>query len=98
MSFEGVPLKINFDAIRSMIEEAARAIPARVKGYMRENWGAPFVAAFMLLLVVAAASLVMGLGFLADGVAVVAYFALVVGVVLQLVCFLKYGEKGGGDD
>jgi heme/copper-type cytochrome/quinol oxidase subunit 4 len=91
-------LKINFDAILGMIEGAARAIPARVKGYVRENWGAPFVAAFMLLLVVAAASLVMGLEFFADGVAVFAYFALVVGVVLQLVCFLKYGKKGGDDD
>jgi heme/copper-type cytochrome/quinol oxidase subunit 4 len=81
-----------------MIEGAAKAIPARVKGYVRENWGAPFVAGFMSLLLVAVASLVMGLEFLADGVAVVAYFALVVGVVLQLVCFLKYGEKGGDDD
>jgi uncharacterized membrane protein len=98
MSFEDVPLKINFDAIRSMIEEAARAIPARVKGYVRENWGAPFVVAFMLLLLVAAASLAMGSEFLANGVAVFAYFALVVGVVLQLVCYLKYGEKGGDDD
>jgi hypothetical protein len=98
MSFEGVPLKINFGVIRSMIEGVARAIPARVKGYVRENWGAPFVVAFMFLLVVAAASLVMGLEFLADGVAVFAYFALVVGVVLQLVCYLKYGKKGGDDD
>jgi hypothetical protein len=91
-------LKISLGAIRSLIEGAARAIPARVKAYVRESWGAPFVAAFMFLLVVAAASLMMGLEFFANGVAVFAYFALVVGVVLQLVCFLKYGEKGGDAD
>jgi hypothetical protein len=98
LSFEGVPLKINFGAIRSMIEGAARAIPARVKAYVRENWGVPFVAAFMFLLAFAAASLMMGLEFFANGVAVFAYFALVVGVVLQLVWFLKHGEKDGDDD
>jgi len=91
-------LKINFGVIRSRIEGAARAILVRVKGYVRESWGAPFVAGFMVLLLVAAASLVMGSEFFANGVAVFAYFALVVGVVLQLVCFLKYGEKGGDDD
>jgi heme/copper-type cytochrome/quinol oxidase subunit 4 len=91
-------LKIDFGVIRSVIEGAARAVPAKVKAYVRENWGAPFVAGFMFLLVVAAVSLVMGLEFFADGVAVFAYFALVVGVVLQLACFLKYGEKGGDDN
>jgi hypothetical protein len=91
-------LKINFGVIRSMIAGAARAIPAKVKGYVRENWGAPFVVGFMVLLLVAAASLLMGLEFFANGVAVFAYFALVAGVVLQLVCYLKYGKKGGDDD
>jgi hypothetical protein len=77
-----------------MSEDSAEKIPAKTNGYVRENWGAPFVIAFMLLLVVAAALLAIGLDFLADEVAVGAYFALVAGVVLQLVCFLKYGEKG----
>jgi hypothetical protein len=70
----------------------------RVKGYVRENWGAPFILGFMLLLVVAAVSLSVGLDVLANGVAVCAYYALVAGVVLQLVCFVKFGEKGGNKD
>ena len=70
----------------------------RVKGYVRENLGAPFIVGFMLLLVVAAGSLSVGLAVLANEVAVYAYYALVAGVVLQLVCFVKFGEKGGKKD
>ena len=70
----------------------------RVKGYVRENLGAPFIIGFMLLLMVAAGSLSMGLDVLANEVAVYAYYALVAGIVLQLICFVKFGEKGGNKD
>ena len=70
----------------------------RIKKYFRENWGAPLFIEFILLLMVAAASLSIGLDFLANEVAVYAYYALVAGVVLQFVCFLKYGERGGNKD
>jgi len=73
----------------------ARRVPSRVKGYVKENWGAPFVVGFMALLIVAAVSLLMGYVVLANEVAVYAYYALVVGVVLQLACFLKYGKREG---
>lgn len=72
-------------------------VPARLKRYVKENWGAPFIVAFMLLLMVAAASLSMSLSSLADAVAVYAYYALVAGVVLQLACFLKYRGKSGDE-
>jgi len=67
-----------------------------VKGYIKVNWGAPFIIVFMLLLIVAAFSLSVSLSSIADAVAVYAFYALVVGVVLQLVCFLKY--RGKSDD
>lgn len=51
---------------------------------------------FMLLLLIAASSLSMGLTVSAGEAAVYAYYALVVGIVLQLACFLKYGGKDGG--
>jgi hypothetical protein len=51
----------------------------------------------MLLLMVAAASLSLSFFSLADSVAVYAYYALVIGVVLQLVCFLKYRGKNGDE-
>ncbi len=71
-----------------------RGVFARLKGYVKENWGAPLIIAFMVLLMVAAASLSLSLSFLADEVAVYAYYALIAGVVLQLACFLKYRGKG----
>ena len=88
-------MKTNDSVVRRIVRAFASKIPARVKGYVKENWGAPFVLGFMALLIVAAVSLVMGLNLLANVVAVVSYYSLVVGVVLQLVCFLKYGKKNG---
>ena len=70
-------------------------MPARIKGCVRDNWGAPFIVGFMLLLMVAAASLSMGLADLANEAAIFAYYALVAGVVLQLVSFLKYNKRNG---
>jgi hypothetical protein len=66
----------------------------KATNYVKQNWGVPFIIGFMLLLVGAAAfSLNSGLSSLADNVAVYAFYALILGVVLQLVCFMKYGEK-----
>ena len=66
------------------------------KTYLRENWGAPFVLAFIGLLVTAALCLASGLELAANQAAISAYYALVVGVVLQLVCFWKSGGGGEG--
>lgn len=60
-----------------------------LKEYFRENWGAPFIVVFMVLLVVAAVFLGLGLEFLAERLAEFAYYFLVVGVVLQLVVVIK---------
>jgi len=76
-------------------KDFAGKILAKMKGYFGKNWGAPFIIGFMGLLIVAAGSLAIGLDFLANMVAIYAYYALVEGVVLQLVCFLKYGERSG---
>jgi heme/copper-type cytochrome/quinol oxidase subunit 4 len=78
-----------------MTKSFVKGIPARFKGYVRVNWGAPFIVGFMLLLMVAAASLSIGLDVVANEVAIYAYYAIVVGVVLQLVCFLKYNKRNG---
>ena len=60
--------------------------------YLRENWGAPFVVGFQVLLLSCAGLLIQGNSGLADEVAVYAYYLLVVGVVLQLVSYLRYGR------
>jgi len=75
----------------------SKARASLIKEYFREHWGAPFVLGFMVLLMVAAVSLVYGLASLANEIAVYAYYCLIAGVVLQLVCFLKYGETTEDD-
>lgn len=76
-----------------MLKSFIKGIQKKVRAYAKENWGAPFIIGFVLLLVIAAISLSMGFNALANSVAVYAYYALVAGVVLQIVCFLKLGRK-----
>lgn len=77
----------------NMIQTDLDRIKVKVEGYVKENWGSPFIVGFILLLVSAAVFLSAGLSYLADAIAVYAYYALVAGVFLQLVCFLKYRKK-----
>jgi len=81
-----------------MTQNGLNKIMIKVKIYIKENWGSPFIVGFMLLLVVAAVSLSAGWSSLADTVAVYAYYALVAGVFLQLACFQKYRGKSDGDE
>jgi heme/copper-type cytochrome/quinol oxidase subunit 4 len=81
-----------------MLENSAEKIALKVKGYVGKNWGAPFIIGFMVILLVAASSMATGLESLADELAIYAYYALVVGVVLQLVCFLRYNKRNGQTD
>ena len=83
--------RVNYGA--PFIEVRKSAVQIRFEIYFRVNWGVPFIMGFMLLLVVAAVSLSMSLSSLADGVAVYAFYALVVGIVLQLASFLKYRKR-----
>ncbi len=76
-----------------MTDDGFNKFIVKVKGYVKENWGSPFIVGFMLLLLSAAVSLSSGLSYLADAIAVYAYYALVAGVILQLACFLKYRKK-----
>ena len=61
----------------------------KAKHHFRENWGAPFIIAFMVLLMVCAGMLAFGNEALANEVAVYAYYMLVVGVALQLAAFIR---------
>ncbi|MFQ5821149.1 MAG: hypothetical protein ACE5I5_14245 [Candidatus Heimdallarchaeota archaeon] len=64
----------------------------RIKRYLRDNPGASFIIGFQILLLVCAGLLILGNSVWAEGVAVVAYFSLVIGVVLQLISFLRHRE------
>ena len=65
----------------------------RIMRYFRQNIGAPFVILFQILLLSCAALLIWGYSNLANEVAIYAYYSLVVGVVLQLISFLRHGEE-----
>jgi heme/copper-type cytochrome/quinol oxidase subunit 4 len=88
-------LKTNNSSVWKISRAFASKVSAGVKEYVKENWGAPFIVGFMVLLMVAAVFLLMDFAVLANEVAVYAYYALVVGVVLQLVCFLKCRKREG---
>jgi hypothetical protein len=59
-------------------------------GYVRLNWGAPLIIAFIILLFSATVSLEVGAFSLSDTLATDAFYALVVSVILQIFCFVKY--------
>lgn len=64
----------------------------RYRRYLLENWGSPFVVAFIALLITSAIFLSIGESSTANSVAVYAFYALVLGVILQIASYLKYGE------
>ena len=64
-----------------------------VARYLRTNWGAPFILAFIVLLVASAGLLSAGRSSTANNVAVYAFYALVLGVVLQVASYVKFGES-----
>lgn len=61
----------------------------RLKEYLRENLGAPFIIAFMALLLLSAVHFLLGVNEMADSLATVAYFVLVGGVLLQLASYIR---------
>lgn len=65
---------------------------SRMNSYLRTNWGSPFIVGFMVLLLGSALELSLGAPKIANGVAVYAFYCLVLGVALQIASYLKYGE------
>jgi len=67
----------------------------RFKRFLRENPRARFVVGFQVLLVSCAVLVAVGWNLVAEGVAVVAYFMLAVGVLVQLVWYVRHRDKNG---
>ena len=72
-----------------MTKISSKKIIDIIAPFVKENWGSPFIFTFMLLLSTAGVFLITGSASHADTVAVYAFYALLIGVVLQLYCFLK---------
>lgn len=64
------------------------------KNYFKENPGASFVIAFMAALMLSAFFLIAGNEDYANGAAIVGYFALVIGVFLQLFSLIRSKKAG----
>jgi hypothetical protein len=69
------------------IKENIKVKPA---GYVRLNWGAPFIISYMMLLLSAAVFLLVGASSLAETLTNDSFYLLVTGIILQLLCFIKY--------
>jgi hypothetical protein len=61
------------------------------KRYFLSNWGAVFVIAFMALLILAAVEMAYGAIDAANSAALAAFYALVIGVALQMAYYVKHG-------
>jgi len=61
--------------------------------HFKTNWGAPFIIAFQVLLVFAAGYLAIGAEAIANELAIYAYYSLVIGVILQLVSYIKCEKR-----
>jgi len=72
-----------------MIRDISSKILLKLKGYIKANWGLPFLFVFVVLLVGAAVFLSAGLFYLSDTLVIYAFYALVAGVALQFLSFLK---------
>lgn len=62
---------------------------------IKSNWGFPFIASFLVFLLAAAVFSAVGWIQVAEVIAILAYFAIVVGVILELICFGKNRSKKG---
>jgi hypothetical protein len=72
-----------------------RKIQVLTHSYFRANWEFPFIAGFLLFLFSSAILLAAEKAYLAEQIANFAYFSLIAGVVLQLICFSKNRMKNG---
>jgi amino acid transporter len=68
------------------------------KRFAKMNWGTPFIGLFIIFLMGAAICFSIGILWLADSIAVYAYYVLMVGLVLQLICFVKYRKSRDNND
>jgi len=73
-------------------------LPPKIKRYFKDNPGAIFVMGFQLLLLACAGLLIQDNLVMANELAVYAYFLLVIGVVLQLVVYLRHKNEGEGKE
>ena len=84
---------ISIISVRIMDDRYLKKFLTSFKGYIEANWGLPLIGLCILFLMATAVCSFIGLSSLADSLAIYAYYALIAGVILQLICFIKYRKR-----
>jgi hypothetical protein len=70
----------------------SRKIFSNISDYIKLNWGIPFLITFCVLLIGAGFSIASNISILSDWLSEFAFYALVIGVILQIICSLKFSK------
>ena len=63
-----------------------------VSGFIKANWGVPFILGFMILLMSSGVFLSLGYGYAADEAANYAFYSLIAGLLLRFLFTSKYNK------
>ncbi len=88
----------NLPQLRAYFSEVFERHKPRIKGYFKEKPSAPFIIAFMVMLIFCALLLIIKQEGMAEDLANIAYFSLVTGVGIEVYQLLRYGEKDKGKE
>ena len=65
-----------------------------VKTRLQGNWGVPFIAGFIFILILSSVSLAAGASLLAESLSSFGYYVFALGVIVQTACFLRHKKEG----
>ncbi len=81
-----------------MIMKKREKLNEIIKRELLENPGRPFIIAFMILLIIAAVELAIGNEVLANRAAEIAYYYLVIGVILTIYAVVREERRRGKNE
>ncbi len=76
-----------------MIQANYKKVVSRLKAYLKDNWGAPFIMVFFFVLLGVAISISAGLRYDVNTIIVYSLYSLIIGVALQVVRTFKQKES-----
>ena len=88
----------NLPQLRGYFYEVFERNKPRIKAYFKEKPSAPFIIAFMSMLIFCAFLLIIKQEEMAEDLANIAYFSIVIGVGIEVYQLLRYGEKDKGKE
>jgi len=77
-----------------MIKSNFSKFPIKLVAFIRVNWGVPLIVIFITLLMSSAFLLSAGFSSTSDKISLYAFYSLSIGILLQIICNLKYKKTG----